>query len=232
MRSMSMISCSAFLHPAGREGCRSTGSPVEFGRRRQPDQARVVAQLDQALRHFRRGQHDIDLACRDGTIGHAVELCIVRTLRQGHASHFLDVRQAHRAVAADAGQDDADGALALRFGERAEEQVDRDLRAGVRRGLADLQVVVDHLQVGRRRDDVDVVLLDRGRGGDLLHRHRGDVLEDAGKMAGLLRCEVQDNDKGHAIVGRHLFKEAEQGFGASRRSAEADDRKLELAEPP
>ena len=50
-------------------------------------------------------------------------------LRQGQPAALLDRLEAERAVAAAAGEDDADGALALVVGEAAEEQVDRVGRA-------------------------------------------------------------------------------------------------------
>ena len=69
------------------------------------------------------GEDMVHQARSDGAAQDAVILGGVHGLGHGHAAVFLDGLEAERAVGAGAGEDDADGVLALVFGQGGEEMV-------------------------------------------------------------------------------------------------------------
>ncbi|MNU01075.1 hypothetical protein D3C72_2443690 [compost metagenome] len=58
----------------------------------------------------------------------------------------------------------------------------------------------------RRRDDIHGVLFDGDGFGHLPHRHLGDFLNDPIDLAGIIGRQVKNNDKGHAVVMRHVLE--------------------------
>jgi len=79
---------------------------------------------DELGRHLRRREDVIHQPGGDGTAGHAVVLGGVGVLGHGHAALAFDRPNAQGAIAAGAGEHNADGSLAPVQGERAEEEVD------------------------------------------------------------------------------------------------------------
>ena len=69
-------------------------------------------------------------------------LGLVGVLRDRQAAALLDALDADRAVAVGAGQHDRRRVRAVRVGQRAEEQVDRDAPAALRWQVGQLQVAV------------------------------------------------------------------------------------------
>ncbi|MNF58868.1 hypothetical protein D3C84_404400 [compost metagenome] len=141
--------------------------------RGQADFPGVAPQLQQLLRHFNHRQHEVDHARIDGGFRHPVELGVFRRLDQGDATLFLDARQADRAIRAGARQYQAERAFTVHIGQVAEEQIDRRVTSQARVDRADLKQTVIHVQLLRRRNDVDPVLFDRHRAADLQDRHLG-----------------------------------------------------------
>ncbi|EXI73467.1 MAG: hypothetical protein AW07_02679 [Candidatus Accumulibacter sp. SK-11] len=74
--------------------------------------------------HVRRGQLVVHHAGGDGAPRHAVVLSRIGTLGDDQSALVLDRADALRAVAAGAGEYDADGPFMLVLGERAKEEVD------------------------------------------------------------------------------------------------------------
>ena len=71
-------------------------------------------------------------------------------------------------------------------------------------------------QGGIRRDDVDVVRLDRRLRRDLLHGHPGVPRQQFRQEARAVGGEVLDEHEGHAAVRRHLREERLEGLQAAR----------------
>jgi hypothetical protein len=58
------------------------------------------------------------------------------------------------------------------------------------------------------------------------HRHLGGAAEDLGEQAVAVGRQVRDDNKRHAILGRHGSKKCLQRLDSARRGADADDRKM------
>ena len=191
----------------------------------------VAPELDQPIRNLGDRQDDVDLAGGDGAARHAVVLGILGQLRHDDAAVLLQAADAGRAVGPGAGEDDADGALAMRLGERAEEQVDDDMPAARPLRIGQRQRAVDHRQVVGRRNHVDVVALDLHPPVDLRHRHAGRQLQDRRGVALVLRRQVQDDDERHVRRrGQALEQRLDRGQPA-RGGADADHGEVEAAVP-
>ncbi|MGF6745395.1 hypothetical protein OKW36_001031 [Paraburkholderia sp. MM5482-R1] len=146
-------------------------------RGRQMDFPRGGPQIEQPLRHLGRGHHEVGHAGRDCAARHAVVFGLGRVLHERDAAHFLDARQADRAVRARSRHHDAYRAFAVRLGERAEKQIDARAASFLGQLPRDAQVAVDHDHLERGRDQIDVVRFDRRGACDLLHGHAGDFLQ-------------------------------------------------------
>ena len=131
------------------------------GRRGQSHVARSLPQVDQFHRHLGGRQHEIDHPGGDGGDRHAIVVAVGGLLRQRDATEFLHPPQADRAVRSGAGQDDGNRAPLVRFGQGAEEQIDRGVPAGRALQGGHRQVAVIHRQLQVRRDHIDVPRLDR-----------------------------------------------------------------------
>ena len=182
---------------------------------------------DQLGRHFGRRQCVVHQAGGDGAARHAFELGGFRVLRHHHAALALDRAHALRAVAAGAGQHDADGTLALVLCERAKEKVDRQALAARGGRFQQLQRAVQERHVAVGRDDVGAVGCYRHAVLDLEHLHAGIAADQVGEDALVVGGQVLDQHKGHAGFGvdRHAGEERLKGRQAAGRGTDADNRK-------
>jgi hypothetical protein len=163
-----------------------------------------------------RRQDEIDAAGGDGALRHASVLGGI-VLREGDAALGLDRIEAGRAVGQRAREDDADRAVVALLGERAEEGVDRVVRAGMVAGVeAEPAPGEEHRAV--RRDHIDVIGPDLGLVDDLFDRHRGLASEDLGEHARVVGGQVLHEHERHAGV---LGKARRRRFSGSRPPAEA-----------
>ena len=180
---------------------------------------------DELGRHLGRRQHVVHQAGGDGAARHAVVLGGFGVLRHDHAALALDRPHAQGAVAAGAGEHDADGPLVLVLGQGAEEEVDRQALAARRGRFQQLQRAVQKGHVAVGRDDVGAVGLDRHPVLDLEDLHAGVALDQVGEDALVVRGQVLHQDKGHAGigVGGHAGKEGLERRQPPGRSADADD---------
>ena len=143
---------------------------------------RRLSQLDLAQVLLQDPWHELgrdDLVHDAGVAGaprHPVEAGARRLLHQGQPADLLDGADAAHAVRAGAGEDDADGPVALILGEGAEEDVDREAHRAVGGLVGEAQLPVLDLEVLPRRDEVDGVGLD------------GDALVGAGYGSAGERC--------------------------------------------
>ena len=181
----------------------------------------VLGVSDQLGRHFRRRHHIIDQACGNGAVRHAVEFGGFRILRHDHAVFALDGAHAERAVGAGAGQNDADGALALVLGEGAEEKIDGQALSARGRGFEELQRSIEQRHVVAGRDDVGAIRLHHHAVGHFMHRHARAPLDDFAEDAFVVRSEVLDEDESHARipVGGQAREKGLEGSKTSGRSS-------------
>ena len=192
------------------------------GRHVQPV-GRLPADFQQHRRHLLHRQDVGGIAGVDGALRHAVVFGGGRFLHHADAAAAEDGAQAEGAVGGGAGEDDADGAFGLVFGQRAQEAVDRHALAAHQFRHRQLQYAAQdgHLAVGR--DDVDVV----GRDGGLVHgfeyRHGGGTLQDLGQQADVAGIEMRHQDESQAGVHRAGAEEGLEGFQAAGGGADADD---------
>ena len=131
-------------------GHRNGGGPGEFAEG-------VHGVGDKLGGHLGRGQFVVHQPGGDGAARHAVEFGGNGVLDHDHAALSLDGAHAQCAVASGAGENDADGPLALVLGERAKEEVDGQALAARLGRFQELQRAVQKRHVAPRRDDVGAV---------------------------------------------------------------------------
>ena len=166
----------------------------------------------------------IDEAASRRTLRHAaLGMVIELGLAEGQPAMLLDRRDAERAIAAEPGQDDADGVLALVLRQRGEKRVDRDAAGRGRRWTSEMQGAASDRQDGVRWNDIDLVRADLHRVLDEVHRHRGVAGDDRDQGALIVGIKVLNQHEGHASVGWHLREERFEGVDTARRGAEAND---------
>ena len=185
-----------------------------------------VGMLDESqedLGHLLHGQDVVDQSRGDRAAGHAVVGCRLRVLGQGQAAVGLDGLQAVRALGAGPGEDDADGLLVAVLGQGVEEEINGypppaalGRRGQVEHLVADGDVLV-------RRNDVDMIGLDRHSVLRLHDRHgrvRGEQLDHVALAGGV---EVRDEHERQAIVRRHRIQERAERLEAPGGGADAHD---------
>ena len=144
--------------------------------------------LDEARGDFLDRQDEIDAAGCRGATRHTVERRGFGRLREGQAAGFLDGFEPERAIAAAAGQNDADAVFALVLRERPEEIVDG--HAAAARGRRMQRAARDaERRIGR--NDIDVVRLDLRAIGGLDDRHPGIGPEQVDHRTLVMRIEVR-----------------------------------------
>ena len=148
-------------------------------------------------------------------------------MNQCDSALFLDARDTYSAVGAGARQHDGHSAFPVHFRQRAEEQVNRHMRAPEPLGFRQVQVVIVHEQVVRGRYHINMITLDGGVLHHLAHCHGGRALQDGGCIAFMLGRQVNDDHKSHAAVCWHGFKKPQQGDQTTCRGAYAHYRKAQ-----
>ena len=145
---------------------------------------------------FRRRQHKIDGAGRDGVRRHPVILRLLRILGDRQAALGLDGANPVGAVRAGSRQDHADRMIPDFLGKRGEEIVHRRFRRefGRRARQEHLSVADEDVIVGRR--DVDRAALGCGAALHLFDRHRRFSAEQLHQHALVSRRQVLSDDIG------------------------------------
>ena len=116
-------------------------------------------------------------------------------------STSFTARTAQRAVAAGAGENDADGALALILRQRTEEGIDGQMEPMGYHRVDQVQVSMKQGQVFPGGNDIDVVGRDGDAVGDLRHRHPGEALHQLTEETFVVRREVLHQHKCHVGAG-------------------------------
>jgi hypothetical protein len=176
----------------------------------------------------RRRQFQVDHPGVDGAARHPVEARAARVLRDDQAAGLVDLADAARAVAAGAGQDHRDGAATGVLGQRAQEVIDRQGQPAGRVLVGQQQVAAGQDHVLARRDEVDVVRLDRDAVGHLLDRDAGPPRQQLDHPALEVGGQVLQHDEGHSAGLRHGREQRLERLQAARRRADADDRQRGL----
>ena len=179
--------------------------------------------------HLVGRQHKIHHAGGDGAAGHAVVLGGFGCLRHHHAALALHRPDAQGAVAARAGEHNADGALVLVLGQGAEEKIDGQPDAAGQGGFQQLQRAVHKRHIAIGRDDVSAVRLDHHSVLDLEDLHPGIAPDQLGKDALVVPGQMLHQNKSHAriVVGGHGGEESFERRQSPGRRADADDREFQ-----
>ena len=183
----------------------------------------VVDVLEQFGGQFFGRGHVIDQAGVDGAAGHSVILGRGRVLHHGHPQVLLDGLQTQGAVAAHAGQQNADGLFLLVGRQVPEEEVDGHPQAPGRGRFQYLELSVQDGQVGVGRNHVDVIGLDLDAIRCLDDLHLGVPAEKFRHHALVGRLQVGHQDERQPGVRGQVGEELPEGLQSTRRAAHAHD---------
>jgi hypothetical protein len=196
-----------------------------FELRRRLDDACVGALriAQQEFRHLVRRKDIVDEPGCDGGGRHTVIFCCFHILGQHKPAFALDRAQAERALRARAGQDHADGTLALVLCKGTEKEVDGVADAVVCRGLEQMEPVALDGHVPVRGDDVHPVRHDPHALLSLRNLHCGMPLQELRHDALAFGGKVGYQDEGHAAVRRHVAEEQFQRLESAGGRPDTDD---------
>ena len=178
-----------------------------------------TAVSDEGRRNSGGRKHEICGAGHDGAARHAVVGGILRVLHDNEPALVAYRRQPDAAVGAAARENRADRSRAAILGERAQEEIEGHASAMPLARLCQSKRAVADRQIDPRRDDVDVIALDRHAVRRFQHRHRGMAGQKTDHHAAVRRIEVQNQDEGHAGVGRERVEQLVEGVQPPSRGA-------------
>lgn len=151
---------------------------------------------------------------------HVAVLRFLRVWHDGAAAALFNALESHRAIRARPRQHDRDGALTMRLGKRAEEDVDGRAAHLYARPVRDFEIPVLALKTLVRRNHVDVIGHDACASLDLRDRHACRALEHGRQLAVVVGREVQDDDVSHTALGGHTREEVRDHGEDGRRALE------------
>lgn len=172
--------------------------------------------------HVLRREHEIHAARGHGAARHRIVFRRL-ILREGNAALGLDGFQSQRAVRRRAGQNHANGPLALVLRQRLKKDIDDPLRAAGLLARMKFQPSLLDGQVRIGRNDVHVVGLHPQIVRDLSHRHRRGPRQQLHERAVMLRIEMLHQHERQPRVGLHLFQQPRERLQSAGRRAHADD---------
>ena len=176
------------------------------------------------LGNLRYWEHEVHGAGQDRAARHAVIFGLVRILRDDEPALLLDRLQSQAAIAAGPREDHADRALAEFFGQRAQKEVERQPCAVTLARFREAQGAIADREIGARRNDIDMLGLERHPVRCLLDRQRRMPSQQIDHHARMRRIEMLDQNEGHAGAAGEHGKQPADGIQAASRSAEPDDR--------
>ena len=132
---------------------------------------------NQRLWNRRDGQNIIDQAGGNCAARHAGVLSLFGQLNHNNAAALFDALAAACAIGATAREHYGGGEVAVRFGERAEEEIDWRMQSARIAAFVQLDGAIDHRQILGWWDDIDLVWHDCHGLGDLDNLHGGGMLE-------------------------------------------------------
>ena len=167
----------------------------------------------------------IDKARGRGATRHAAfGLTVKVRLGDRQAAMFFDRGQPQRAVAPRAGEDHANGILALILGKRKQECINWAPMFSGRGWFDDDEPAVCYGECGVGRNDKHMVGQDLGAIHGFGHGHGRGLGQDFGEHALVVGGKVLHKHESHAAIGRHIFQEGPERFKAARRRADADNK--------
>ena len=110
--------------------------------------------------------------------------------------------------------------------QRAQEEVEGQARAVALPRFGEPQAPSADREIGTRRNEIDMLALERHPVCCLLHLHRRMAGQQIDHHALVRRIEMLDQNEGHAGVGRERVEEPPEGIEAAGRGAEPDDREI------
>ena len=168
-----------------------------------------------------RRQHEIHAPRGHRALRHRVMLRGF-ILRKGDAALSLDDLQPERAIARAARKHHPDGLMPAVLRERAEELVNPAMpRIPLLREEPQFSARDDH--VAPRRDDIDMIRLDRRFIAHLAHRHLRRPREDFHQTARMIRGEMLNDDETHSGIARQCAEQFPQSLQPARGSPHPDD---------
>ncbi len=184
----------------------------------------LPAVFGEGFGNLRDRQHEVHGPRHDRAPRHAVILGLVGILRDDEPALLLDGLQSEAAVAAGSREDHADRALAEFLRQRAQEEVERQARAVALPRFRELQGTAADREIGTRRNEIDMLALERHPVRCLLYLHRRMAGQQLDHHARMRRIEMLDQNEGHTGAGRERGEQPAEGIKAARRGAEPDDR--------
>ena len=168
---------------------------------------------DNFLGHPLHRQDEVHQAGIDGAPGHERVFGLFLGLGHGHAAPALDRLQPQRAVAAGAGEHDADGLLFQVLGQGAEKVIDGQAHVPDLDRLHQMKHSLIECHFSVRRIEIDGIGLHLHAVPDLQDGHVGIFFEDFADNALVLGAEVLDDHKSHVHARRAgmLAKKASRG---------------------
>jgi hypothetical protein len=156
---------------------------------------------------------------------HAIEFAGRGALRHHHAASLLDGANAQGAVTAGAGENDADGVLALVFGQGMEKIVDGQPLPMRCTGFEQVKGALHEGHVVVGGDDVGAIDRDLHAVFHLKHLHAGVASNQVRENAFVVGSQMLHQDKCHArfAVEGHAGKKGLESGQTARRCADAND---------
>ena len=188
------------------------------------DDGQSTVEFDERAGDIRQLQHQIHRACRDRAARHAVISRLGGVLRDDKAAFLLHGFQPEAAVRPGARQDDADGARTDLPRHGAQQKIKRQARAVARLRLGEAQDAAFNGQILSRRNDIQVIALNRHALGGLPHVEpcvTGQQIDQQALMRGI---KMLDEDESHAGADRQDIQQPAEGLKAPRRCAYCDDK--------
>ena len=182
--------------------------------------------LDEALREFSpTGSTRSTAPVSDRAARHAVIAGLVGILRDDQPAFFLHRFQPGAAVGAGSRKDDANRARGKFLRQRMQQEIERQPRAVTRLRLRKPQGAVLDREIGPRRNDVEMLALDRHAVGGLADLHRRVAGKQIHQHAFMGRIEVLDQNEGEAGVRRQRVQHYPAGVEPPGGGADRHDRK-------
>jgi hypothetical protein len=175
-------------------------------------------------RHLRRCQHQIDTAGGDRAARHPEVLRAALVLGEGHPAGRLDRLEPVGAIRAGPGEDHTDGLGPQVVRQGLQKAVDRQVQPALLLTRQHEQPPMMHPERAIRRDDIDVVGLDRLAVRGLSHRHPGRPDQQIGQHTRMCRIQMLDEDEGHSGARRQVVQQTTEGIESAGRGPDPDDR--------
>ena len=176
-----------------------------------------------AARNSGDRQGAIRLSGLNRAFRHAIECCLRRVLDDDEPAPLLHRFETLGSIRSRARKHNANGALAAILRERPKEKIESQPCAVTLRWLEKMQLAVGDAERDARRNEINMVRLDRDAFGRRRHGHLCVARQKFSHQAGMERIEMLNEDKGHARVGRQRREQGLESIETASRCAYADN---------